>query len=432
MKEKSRPKSVPFAKRALWFLLTAALLFGLLLCCTLVPKDVLRPQMQQSADYLCEKEYLFDALLPGVDSSRQDRYADSILLGIAWQYDSADPVRSTLISAYYSNPHQGENLNLRDAVTQDLPANQQYLRYWHGSAGILRLLMSVLSLQQVYIFHGIVLAVLAAGLLLRLLRRRMFAAATGIAVGLVGVNCWFIPISLEFTWVFLILLVQLHIVLNKSFPQDPGRRAVFFLVSGMITNFLDFLTCESLTLLMPLLMLMLLDRDAARPRMTRKALLRIALDWAVGYGGMYLLKWGLAGIVMGENPLPYVTSHIGERMVGSVEGYSFFEILIMSLRRNVTALFPAGYDVPGMLAGIALLVAAGYIGYVHHRDGFDKGWIWTCALFGAIPFLRYVTLVNHSYLHGFFTHRALMITLFALVLILAELTGWGQKKHGQT
>ena len=56
MKEKSRPKSVPFAKRALWFLLTAALLFGLLLCCTLVPKDAIRPQMQQSADYLCEKD----------------------------------------------------------------------------------------------------------------------------------------------------------------------------------------------------------------------------------------------------------------------------------------------------------------------------------------------------------------------------------------
>lgn len=115
---------------------------------------------------------------------------------------------------------------------------------------------------------------------------------------------------------FLILLVQLHIVLSKSFPRDPGRRAVFFLVSGMVTNFLDFLTCESLTLLM----LMLLDRDDARPRMTRKDLPRIALDWAVGYGGMYLLKWGLAGIVMGENPLPYITSHIGERMVGSVEG----------------------------------------------------------------------------------------------------------------
>lgn len=57
MKDTSRPKSVSFAKRALWFLLTAALLFGLLLCSTLVPGDAIRPQVLRSADYLCEKEY---------------------------------------------------------------------------------------------------------------------------------------------------------------------------------------------------------------------------------------------------------------------------------------------------------------------------------------------------------------------------------------
>ena len=279
---------------------------------------------------------------------------------------------------------------------------------------------------------SILLALLVGSLLFRMIRKRMYAAAAGIAAGLVGVNCWFIPVSLEFTWVFLVLLVQLHLVLNRSFPQDAARRAVFFMISGMVTNFLDFLTCETLTLLVPLLFLLAADRQAGRPRMSWKALLRIVVDWAAGYGGMYLLKWGMAGIVMGENPLPYITSHIEERMIGSVEGFGFFEILVLSLRRNVTSLFPAGYDVPGMLAGILLLVAAGYVGYVHHRDGFDKGWIGRCALIGAVPFLRYITLVNHSYLHGFFTHRALMTTLFALALILAELTGWGRKKHEKT
>ena len=116
------------------------------------------------------------------------------------------------------------------------------------------------SSQQDRYADSILLALLVGSLLFRMIRKRMYAAAAGIAAGLVGVNCWFIPVSLEFTWVFLVLLVQLHLVLNRSFPQDAARRAVFFMISGMVTNFLDFLTCETLTLLVPLLFLLAADR----------------------------------------------------------------------------------------------------------------------------------------------------------------------------
>lgn len=138
------------------FLLTAALLTGFLLLSTLVPKEAIRPRMRESADYLCENK-LFAAAVPGVPSTRIDRYADSILLGIAWQFDREDALRSVLEASYYSLETQNENRNLRDAIEQDLPANKQYLRYWHGSAGVVRILMSFLTLRQIYIWHGILL-----------------------------------------------------------------------------------------------------------------------------------------------------------------------------------------------------------------------------------------------------------------------------------
>ena len=412
------------------FIATAVLLTAALVLTALIPREAVEPRFRESAEYLCEGE-LFGEAFEGISSSRIDRYADSILLGIAWQYDSAKPLRSVLESAYYHRRTQNENENLREAVEKGLPANQQYLRYWHGSAGIVRLLMTFLSLPQIYVWHGILLALLAVGLLVRLLRRKAWVPAAGLTAGLIGAACWLVPLSLEYTWVFLILLVQLHVLLLRSFPKDWFRRGLFFLVSGMVTNYLDFLTCETLTLLAPLLFLLWQDHQEGKEIASWMTLGKTALAWLAGYAGMFLLKWGLAALAMGENVLPYVMSHIEERTVGTV-GMSFIEELFSAPVRNLLNLFPVNYDTFGALAAIALLVIAAYFGYVYHRKNFSRAMIGRYAVIGALPYIRYLALANHSYLHAFFTFRAQLATLMAIVLILGEWTGWGRVKHGKT
>ncbi len=431
----------------LCFLITAALLLGFLLLSTLVPRETIRPQMQRSAEFLC-KGKLFGEVLPGVDSSRIDRYADSILLGIAWQYDSRNALRSVMESSYFHLVYQNENENLRDAVEQDYPPNHQYLRYWHGSAGVVRILMAVLTLPQIYIFHAIVFSLLLLGLIYRLLRRGELIGAAAFLTGMIGISLWFVPLSLEYTWVFLILLIQMHLILLPSFPKDWSCRCLFFLISGMVTNYLDFLTCETVTLLVPLLFLIYLDHRLGRKMAGWRTLTKTVVYWLIGYGGMFLLKWGLAGVVMGENPLPYVAEHVSERVAGSV-GVGFFREWLDILLRNITCLFPLNYGTAGIIAGVLLILAAVYFGFVHHRvsiqgkthaDSSDadnsiddvspeseeslhrkelnKGLIARYAVIALIPYLRFLAMANHSYLHYFFTYRAQCTSLIALVLIV--------------
>ena len=432
----------------LCFLITAAVLLGFLLLSTLVPRETIRPQMQSSAELLC-KGKLFGEVLPGVDSSRIDRYADSILLGIAWQYDSRNALRSVMESSYFHLVYQNENENLRDAVEQDYPPNHQYLRYWHGSAGVVRILMAVLTLPQIYTFHAIVFSLLLLGLIYRLLRRGELIGAAAFLTGMIGISLWFVPLSLEYTWVFLILLIQMHLILLPSFPKDWSCRCLFFLISGMVTNYLDFLTCETVTLLVPLLFLIYLDHRLDRKMAGWRTLTKTVVYWLIGYGGMFLLKWGLAGLVMGENPLPYVAGHVGERVAGSV-GVGFFREWLDILLRNITCLFPLNYGTTGIIAGVLLILAAVYFGFVHHRvsiqgkthanssdadansiddvspeseeslhrNELNKGLIARYAVIALIPYLRFLAMANHSYLHYFFTYRAQCTSLIALVLIV--------------
>lgn len=409
------------------FLLTAAVCLGVLFFSAFIPRDAIAPRMLSSARFLCEDE-LFGEAAEGIRSSRIDRYADSILLGIAWQFDREKPLRSVLEDSYYHLPWQNENENLLDAVERDLPANQQYLRYWHGSAAIVRMLMCVLSLPQIYLWHGVLLGLLFSGLLIRLFHRGSMAAAAGLLAGAIGCACWFVPLSLEYTWVFLILLLQLHIILSGHFPGNWEMRAPFFLVSGMLTCYLDFLTCETLTLTVPVLALLWKDREAGENLPAWKSLLRSALYWLAGYAGMFLLKWLLAALVMGENVLPYVAGHIEERTVGSV-GIGFLRELIGAPLRNVMNLFPMGWGAVGTVAAIALAIAAVFAGYVYRKPGFSPGMIARLAAVGAVPYARYLVLANHSYLHVFFTFRAQLAALFAIALILCELTGWGKRQY---
>ena len=396
-------------------MVTAAVLLGFLVLTCLIPRQVIRPQMLRSAEFLCEGK-LFGDVLPGVTSSRIDRYADSILLGIAWQFDSQHPLLSVMKSSYYTLFYQNENRNLLDAVQEDRPANQQYLRYWHGSAGVVRLMMVFLTLPQIYTLHAVVFSLLLLLLVFRLLRQGDLAGAAAFLAGMIGISLWFVPLSLEYTWVFLILLIQMNLVLLPSFPKDWSRRCLFFLISGMLTNYLDFLTCETVTLTVPLLFMIRQDHRTGRKSAAWRSLLAAALSWLIGYAGMYLLKWGLAAVVMGENVLPYVTDHVGERVAGSV-GLGFFRERLEILLRNIGCLFPWNYGLAGKLISGLLIAAAVYFVYSCRRH-FDPGLTAQYTVIALIPYLRFLVMANHSYLHYFFTYRAQCAALIAVVLII--------------
>lgn len=410
-------------KYILTFLTVTAVLLGLLVLSAIIPQSAIKENVRESAEYLCEGE-LFGKVVKDVNSSKIDRYADSILLGIAYQYDSNKPLTSVMWSSYYHMDYNNENENLLNAVTNDCEANRQYMRYWHGSNAIVRPLLMVFNIKQIYIFNGIIMALLIVFLCFTLIKNKAYAPAVGVACGLIMTSFWFVPFSLEYTWTYLLMLLMsiigVKIVLNKK----DGAVGIFFLISGMVTNYLDFLTTETLTLTIPLLLMLWVDQKQ-NPQKDMKAFFKnvgkSVAAWALGYACMWMTKWLLASLVLSENVIPYVSEHIGERIGGDL-GIGFFRYIFGAVWNNVKCLFPFEYGAVGLFAGIALVIFAVYIGYVYHGKHIDKKWILLYALIGLIPYIRYVVLHNHSYLHCFFTYRAQMATVLAIVLILEKMT----------
>ena len=229
-----------------------------LLLSALIPKDAIRKNMLESAGFLSEKEVFYYVNEADI-SSRIDRYADSILLGIAWQYDSQKPLSSVMQSSYYHDDHKNENENLLDAVLDDRAPNQQYLRYWHGSIAVIRPLLLVMPIREIYIFNGIILLLLTCLLCFMLIKRKYFIPVIGLIAGLVINSVWYVPFSLEYSWTFLLAVLFGIIVTFLSKKKKREWYGAAFLAFGMLTCFFDFLTTETTTFTVPALLLFWLE-----------------------------------------------------------------------------------------------------------------------------------------------------------------------------
>ena len=403
------------------FAVMIAAFTGGLLAVAQIPQDAIRGKMAASADYLCDEE-MFHEVIPGVESSKWDHYADSILLGIAWQYDADKPIRSVMQSSFYSNPFEDENVNLRNAVAENLPANEQYLRYWHGSILWVRPLMLVLSLQQIYIFHAILLATLLAVLTVLLLKRRAYLFVAGLFVGLVATAVWFVPFTLEYCWNYLWMAAFSLIILHLEKKEKTEWYTTAFLIFGMITVFFDFLTTETLTLTVPLLLLLYLEGQKGRNEDTIRRTVGCSARWLIGYAGAWCAKWLLACVALSENVLPEVAKQVHVRL-GRAEDFRapIIKVLRYSVRDNFARLFPFDLGNVGKIVAFLLLMVYAYLLYVYRGEIRDKKRLLAYLAIGFVPILRFLVLRNHSYLHDFFTYRALLGTILAVTLIASEM-----------
>lgn len=414
-----------------------------LMCCmifsTFISQDRLTKHYLESANILCSRDVFFDEV-ENVDCSRIDRYADSILLNISWYFNRDLPLSSVMWDSYYYTSDQNENDNLRDAVQKNKEPNLQYMRYWHGSAAIVRLLHLILNIQQIYVLHTVLIFVLIILVTVMLLRKGMLPEAVVFLIGMVSVSVWFVPMSLEYGWTFICMLFTSCLVLWLQGKERDEALCMVFLLTGIVTNYLDFLTTETLTLSVPLLFayrvrvkmvsgkeriskLPISDDKIRRKQANRDLcwIIRNCLLWGAGYIGMWVMKWMIASLVLHENVMPYVSEHVKERLDGGGDQIWLLKYMWMAVTKNIKCLFPYGYGVVGVYISIIAAFIILYFAYVYHREHPAWNRIIIYVVIGMIPVLRYMVLHNHAYIHYFFTYRALMASVMSCCFILLEI-----------
>ncbi len=419
------------------FLLAAAILWLMLIAAAALPNSAIADNMERSALSYSQKD-AFSVGSSGRLSTVQDNYADAIMVNVSWFMGSDDPLTGSLDTGYYDGGEYGENFGLYMAVTGQAQANTDYTRYWHGTAVFIRLLHLVTDVEGIKTIGCCVIFALFALTVCMLLGRRHGCLALCLTLAFLMVRPWNLRLSMEYQPAFLLSFLLCPAYLAAERKSDLWL-SLLAVIGGVMTGCFDFLTTETVVLLPPLMLVVAVRAREGRLapfRETAMLLLRCYLCWLAAYGGMFLLKWTLASLVTGENTFLLAISSAGERVSGDVSGEaleSLWARIPGAVLANLSTLFGSRARIEPLraLGGAALtglvLFSLYYLFRAKRGGRTGTAALW---LLGSVVFLRYMVLSNHSYLHTFFTYRALVCPLFAAFASVALNTALPKKKRG--
>ncbi len=414
--------------------LVSILLFMLFqIIAVLLPNERIVENVEKSLE-LFPKDSFYQTPILGTyglfgETFKMDDYTDTVILGTALDKYSEQGVgvlQRAVLNGRYFDVDGGPVRNLKDAIAEDKEANEEYTRYWMGTCSFVTPLLLFFTLQEIRYFNILFVTILVF-FVFHLLVKKLdirYAFAYMISIMLMGLTI--IPASLQYLPVFLITLISTSLILvlndNTKFRKNIGY---YFFITGIITAYFDLLTYPLITVGIPAIVWLLLEGKEKKNTDSKNTLFSIIgffESWGLGYGLSYFAKWVLASIILRKNVISVAWNQFLFRAdaYGSLN-VSKLEILSCNFHiyfNNLVLILLAIYSI-----AIILFI-------IKRRKINNKNLIVPLLIIAISPYVWYLILSNHSYIHSFMTFRIQAITLFAyLSMTLKFIEGEVVKKH---
>jgi len=386
-----------------------------------LPNAAIKNNMRSSAKYFITQEPF--AFSEGrFYQNIADNYADQIWTNIGWNMGYGNPFVSVLDTKYYDSDQHDTSVGLHLAVTREQEANVKYSRYWHGTASVIRFLHLFTNIRGIKWIGMLCLILLIGKTLLVLCRSGYWDLGLCLLVSLFVVQIGNLRLSAEYLPSFLVCFGLCPSFLRAEKKDDFHLNTVA-VVSGTLTAFFDFLTTETVAILIPLILIVAVRSKEHRlgsPRQVLRMLLGCGFCWLAAYVGTFLVKWIAVSAATGENHILAALDSFGNRVNGviSVEETMRRAGPLMAIGANFSVLFEGTglTEFRQATARLTVIALAGILVYRLYRVRKKRHPGTGFLLFlGGIVFLRFGILANHSYMHAFFTYRALASTILAVL-----------------
>lgn len=396
----------------LGLLLAAGIFTGTILLCLVysLPVSPMQEHMRESLDeFVQEGDNPF--MMDGYKGSSLDNTTDATMLGNA-VYESSLPVYKAAMLAERGNDEGAESQealkNYLDGKKMDQIST--YARYWHGYLVILKPLLLILNFQEIRLLNGIVMAILTLLTLGRMSMRNMRSGMVAFVLAVASLFPVALPLSLQFSSVYYIGVTACLIILWKyDWIENMGKWLYFFLIVGMLTSYLDFLTYPLFTFGMPLIIYIAIRKPGLKDGIFK--IIQTGICWSVGYIGMWAGKWLIGSVLTRNNLFLDAVGAVENRMSSTV--YEEKVNRIFAVLRNLY-IYRNLYGV--VLAGLLLIWLVVYI-WRSGRNNIEISGVILLLCIACMPAVWYMCTVNHSFSHYWFTFRSLAVSVFAVGMI---------------
>ena len=399
------------------FILTMLTLILILVLASSINSPNIKKHLIESAEYLDKK--------PGIDRIQNKReytylhtYADSVLLNIINYIEPEKPLKSILQSRFYQKLKIDTNADFVTAIEEKQTANDEYSRYWHGSISIIRPLLFFFNIKQIYTILLIIFLILYSTFIFTIFKKSK-KIAIGILISSFAINIFLVPFCLEYFWtIALMMITSIVVIKNEKYGEE--RLKIIFFITGILTCYFDFLSTETLTYTVPIMLIFLIRKDESKENI--KLIISTGIVWLMGYIGAWLVKWILCALVYDKNIFLFIGQKLLVRVNGEVEDISRLQMYIEAITKNINTLFPLNIvQRKWKLIIPTMLIIMGFIMICDKKKIRKNNFFYGLVLLSSIPYVRYLVLANHSYRHSFFTFRAQMVTIIGIFFIILDL-----------
>lgn len=368
-----------------------------------------------------------------------DNYTDALMINTAYSIDSETPLYSAFVARknYIPNvttrvyedavgelkssskyKYHNEVGELRDLVNGENVESFEYARYWHGYLTFLRPMLLIFNITQLRVISTILLIILSIFLAVALRRKTNIIVSIIFLLSLWSVEYFYLGFSLQGIFVFLIAVIS-SILLITRFKRIKYIGLLFF-VTGMVTNFFDFLTVPLVTLAMPLVIYLLLvqrENDNISLKQQIFDIIKYTILWGIGYSLTWFTKWLLVDLIYDKNMIKTSIQQVLYRSVG-VQKFNFINVLFKNLD-YIKLTFIASIIIVFISINLRIILnRANLIKNVKVKRMLVR--ITPYLIIACMPFVWYWVLKNHSYYHAFFTYRNLIILVMCVNLCIEE------------
>ncbi len=288
-----------------------------------------------------------------------------------------------------------------------------YLRYWHGSAPIVRPLLATIGLSGLRVVAMVTIAAAGAAVFGVVRRASGTAAATGLVLPVVlTTSILSLPGAIHQALAFAIGVAGAALVGTIAAGGLTGPRVWYpSLVAGAAFVYIDLLTAVPGQWLLVAAMVGLAAFQAGRSAVETTGWAMLSgVAWFVGYLGMWLGKWIYAGLILGPQMVyDDVTDTIGRRIDGDTV---FSDPGFGNAISDNVEIFRSRPFVTLLLVATLVIVVVG----VARRPLTETATRAVVAATALVPFIWFEVASNHSQIHAWFTYRSIPMALGVVLM----------------
>ena len=402
----------------------------LLVLVYLLPTEPIDSNVKKSAPIIREEDSY--AIISMLFFSRLDNYTDSIMM-LEAANDSPGSVLEKAMNVPRGaidgkDPPNSLTGHYCDGIEYD--SIRGYPRYWHGYLVFLKPILTVMDYSNIRILNGACQLLVLIWLCIVIGKRGYQRAMLPVVLMYLMLRPVGLSKSMQFSSCYYVLMFGSLAVLYAG-GRIQGRSMVpVFLNIGIATAFFDFLTYPIATFGVPAAFFLLLGKaDTAEKKLS--GLVKNGLGWCVGYGGMWAMKWVLAGALTGRNVVADAVNTFAVRSSNAVNWSTGVEIVspLSCVINNITWFFTTPCSVL-ILFLVFFLLCRG-----KRKDSFSTQAapvFFPFFLLSFAPAVWYAFAVNHSIMHGWFTYRACVVMLLSLLFGATQVVEGPDVKKGES